>query len=153
MRGHDPNGLVHNYYNGGQLPSIQFPILFTKHWRDTHVKGCHPSFFLHYCWLCNDHNSSDKTTTNNALQLWKPSSGIFMTNDPEEAVSCTTLLKINKKVLMLCMFLAGKEIEQVEDFISILSKLSPGAGALLEFVTPEDRHHTISVVVNVGRHE
>jgi hypothetical protein len=76
-----------------------------------------------------------------------------MTNDPEEAVSCTTLLKINKKVLMLCMFLAGKEIEQVEYFIFILSNLSRGVEALLEFVTPEDHHHTISVVVNVGRHE
>jgi len=49
--------------------------------------------------------------------------------------------------------LAGKEIEQVEDFISILSKLSRGARVPLEFVSHVDRHRRKSVLVTVDRHE
>jgi hypothetical protein len=56
-------------------------------------------------------------------------------------------------ILMLCLFLAGKEIEQVEDFISILSKLSRGARVPLEFVSHVDRRRRKSVLVTVDRHE
>jgi S1-C subfamily serine protease len=49
--------------------------------------------------------------------------------------------------------LAGKEIEQVEDFISILSKLSRGARVPLEFVSHVDRRRRKSVLVTVDRHE
>jgi hypothetical protein len=49
--------------------------------------------------------------------------------------------------------LAGKEIEQVEDFISIFSKLSQGARLPLEFVSHVDRHRRKSVMVTVDWHE
>lgn len=49
--------------------------------------------------------------------------------------------------------LNGKEIEQVEDFIFILSKLSRGARVPLEFISHVDRHRRKSVLVTVDRHE
>uniref|UniRef100_A0A0D6QUH5 Pro-apoptotic serine protease NMA111 n=1 Tax=Araucaria cunninghamii TaxID=56994 RepID=A0A0D6QUH5_ARACU len=48
---------------------------------------------------------------------------------------------------------AGEEIVRVEDFISVLSKLSRGARVPLEFVSYVDRHRSKSVLVTVDRHE
>ncbi|XP_057831090.2 protease Do-like 7 [Cryptomeria japonica] len=48
---------------------------------------------------------------------------------------------------------SGEEITRVEDFISVLSKLSRGARVPLEFVSHVDRHRSKSVLVTVDRHE
>ncbi|XP_030507636.2 protease Do-like 7 isoform X1 [Cannabis sativa] len=48
---------------------------------------------------------------------------------------------------------AGEEISQLEELISILSKLSRGARVPLEYVSYTDRHRRKSVLVTVDRHE
>lgn len=49
--------------------------------------------------------------------------------------------------------LAGEEISNLDDFISVFSKLSRGARVPLEFVIYSDRHRSKSVLVTVDRHE
>ncbi|KAL3640391.1 Protease Do-like 7 [Castilleja foliolosa] len=48
---------------------------------------------------------------------------------------------------------AGEDISGIEDFISVLSKLSRGARIPLEYTSYTDRHRTKSVLVTVDRHE
>ncbi|GFP78830.1 protease Do-like 7 [Phtheirospermum japonicum] len=48
---------------------------------------------------------------------------------------------------------AGEDISRVEDFISVLSKLSRGARIPLEYTSYTDRHRRKSVLVTVDRHE
>jgi len=48
---------------------------------------------------------------------------------------------------------AGRETTRVEEFISILSKLPRGSRVPLEFVTHNDRHRSMYVLVTVDRHE
>ncbi|WOL02884.1 protease Do-like 7 [Canna indica] len=49
--------------------------------------------------------------------------------------------------------LAGEETLQIDDFISVLSKLSRGARVPLEYVSYVDRHRNKSVLVTIDRHE
>lgn len=48
---------------------------------------------------------------------------------------------------------AGQEIAKVDDFVSVLGKLSRGARVPLEYVSYMDRHRNKSVLVTVDRHE
>ncbi|KAL3637761.1 Protease Do-like 7 [Castilleja foliolosa] len=48
---------------------------------------------------------------------------------------------------------AGENISRIEDFISVLSKLSRGARIPLEYTSHTDRHRRKSVLVTVDRHE
>ncbi|KAL2246991.1 protease Do-like 7 isoform X1 [Sesamum indicum] len=48
---------------------------------------------------------------------------------------------------------AGEDISRLEDFISVLSKLSRGARVPLEYISYTDRHRRKSVLVTVDRHE
>ncbi|XP_047970253.1 protease Do-like 7 isoform X4 [Salvia hispanica] len=48
---------------------------------------------------------------------------------------------------------AGENIARLDDFISVLSKLSRGARVPLEYITYTDRHRRKSVLVTVDRHE
>ncbi|KAI3462600.1 hypothetical protein Pfo_019263 [Paulownia fortunei] len=48
---------------------------------------------------------------------------------------------------------AGEDISRLEDFISVLSKLSRGARVPLEYISYTDRHRRKSVLVTVERHE
>ncbi|TXG69965.1 hypothetical protein EZV62_004900 [Acer yangbiense] len=48
---------------------------------------------------------------------------------------------------------AGEEILQLEELISVLSKLSRGARVPLEYITYTDRHRRKSVLVTIDRHE
>ncbi|XP_022843952.1 protease Do-like 7 isoform X2 [Olea europaea var. sylvestris] len=48
---------------------------------------------------------------------------------------------------------AGEDISSVDDFISVLSKLSRGARVPLEYISHTDRHRRKSVLVTVDRHE
>ncbi|OMO95687.1 hypothetical protein COLO4_15722 [Corchorus olitorius] len=48
---------------------------------------------------------------------------------------------------------AGEEISKLEDFITVLSKLSRGARVPLEYISYLDRHRRKSVLVTVDRHE
>ncbi|CDP02710.1 unnamed protein product [Coffea canephora] len=48
---------------------------------------------------------------------------------------------------------AGEDISRLEDFITILSKLSRGARVPLEYITYGDRHRRKSVLVTIDRHE
>ncbi|KAL1553278.1 Protease Do-like 7 [Salvia divinorum] len=48
---------------------------------------------------------------------------------------------------------AGENIAKLDDFISVLSKLSRGARVPLEYITYTDRHRRKSVLVTVDRHE
>lgn len=48
---------------------------------------------------------------------------------------------------------AGEEITRLEDFISVLSKLSRGARVPLEYISYTDRYRRKSVLVTVNRHE
>ncbi|XP_075494196.1 LOW QUALITY PROTEIN: protease Do-like 7 [Primulina tabacum] len=48
---------------------------------------------------------------------------------------------------------AGEDISRLEDFISVLSKLSKGARVPLEYISYSDRHRRKSVLVTVDRHE
>lgn len=48
---------------------------------------------------------------------------------------------------------AGEEISNLDDFISVLAKLSRGARVPLEYVSYMDRHRNKSVLVTVDRHE
>ncbi|KAK4410130.1 Protease Do-like 7 [Sesamum angolense] len=48
---------------------------------------------------------------------------------------------------------AGEDISRLEDFISVLSKLSRGARVPLEYISHTDRHRRKSVLVTVDRHE
>ncbi|GMP27474.1 hypothetical protein CsSME_00003449 [Camellia sinensis var. sinensis] len=47
----------------------------------------------------------------------------------------------------------GKEISQLEDLISVLSKLARGARVPLEYISYKDRHRRKSVLVTIDRHE
>ncbi|GMP27462.1 hypothetical protein CsSME_00003448 [Camellia sinensis var. sinensis] len=47
----------------------------------------------------------------------------------------------------------GKEISQLEDLISVLSKLARGARVPLEYISYTDRHRRKSVLVTIDRHE
>ncbi|XP_074583603.1 protease Do-like 7 isoform X2 [Curcuma longa] len=49
--------------------------------------------------------------------------------------------------------LAGEETSQIDDFISVLSRLCRGARVPLEYVSHVDRHRNKSVLVTVDRHE
>ncbi|CAI9110593.1 OLC1v1010647C1 [Oldenlandia corymbosa var. corymbosa] len=48
---------------------------------------------------------------------------------------------------------AGEDISRVEDFVTVLSKLSRGARVPLEYISYADRHRRKSVLVTVDRHE
>lgn len=48
---------------------------------------------------------------------------------------------------------AGEEITKLDEFISVLSKLSKGARVPLEYVSYTDRHRSKSVLITVERHE
>ncbi|KAI3747800.1 hypothetical protein L6452_10459 [Arctium lappa] len=48
---------------------------------------------------------------------------------------------------------AGEQISQLEDLISVLSKLSRGARVPMEYISYMDRHRRKSVLVTVDRHE
>ncbi|XP_068642397.1 protease Do-like 7 [Aristolochia californica] len=48
---------------------------------------------------------------------------------------------------------AGEDITALDDFISVLKKLSRGARVPLEYVSYRDRHRNKSVLVTVDRHE
>ncbi|KAJ4706942.1 protease Do-like 7 [Melia azedarach] len=48
---------------------------------------------------------------------------------------------------------AGEEISQLEDLISVLSKLCRGARVPLEYISYVDRHRRKSVLVTIDRHE
>ncbi|XP_078176967.1 degP protease 7 isoform X2 [Carex rostrata] len=48
---------------------------------------------------------------------------------------------------------AGEVIEKLDDFISVLSKLSRGARVPLEYMSYSDRHRNKSVLVTIDRHE
>ncbi|KAG8373783.1 hypothetical protein BUALT_Bualt11G0061000 [Buddleja alternifolia] len=48
---------------------------------------------------------------------------------------------------------AGTDISRLEDFISVLSKLSRGARVPLEYISYLDRHRRKSVLVTLDRHE
>ncbi|KAK4426563.1 Protease Do-like 7 [Sesamum alatum] len=48
---------------------------------------------------------------------------------------------------------AGEDISRLDDFISVLSKLSRGARVPLEYISYTDRHRRKSVLVTVDRHE
>ncbi|XP_073000222.1 protease Do-like 7 isoform X2 [Typha latifolia] len=48
---------------------------------------------------------------------------------------------------------AGEEIVQLDDFISVLAKLSKGARVPLEYISHIDRHRNKSVLVTIDRHE
>ncbi|KAL6007348.1 Protease Do-like 7 [Asimina triloba] len=48
---------------------------------------------------------------------------------------------------------AGEEITNLDEFISVLSKLSRGSRVPLEYVSYTDRHRSKSVLVTVDRHE
>ncbi|KAJ4788602.1 Pro-apoptotic serine protease NMA111 [Rhynchospora pubera] len=48
---------------------------------------------------------------------------------------------------------AGADIEKLDDFIVVLSKLSRGARVPLEYVSYSDRHRNKSVLVTINRHE
>ncbi|KAI3451823.1 hypothetical protein Pfo_008488 [Paulownia fortunei] len=48
---------------------------------------------------------------------------------------------------------AGEDITRLEDFISVLSKLSRGVRVPLEYISHMDRHRRKSVLVTVDRHE
>ncbi|KAH6758616.1 DegP protease 7 [Perilla frutescens var. frutescens] len=48
---------------------------------------------------------------------------------------------------------AGEDITRLDDFISVLSKLSRGARVPLEYISHTDRHRRKSVLVTVDRHE
>ncbi|KAL7090216.1 hypothetical protein ACP275_12G026500 [Erythranthe tilingii] len=48
---------------------------------------------------------------------------------------------------------AGEDISKLEDFISVLSKLSRGARVPLEYISYSDRHRRKSVLVTVDRHQ
>ncbi|CAK7339048.1 unnamed protein product [Dovyalis caffra] len=48
---------------------------------------------------------------------------------------------------------AGVEISQLEELISVFSKLSKGARVPLEYLRHDDRHRTKSVIVCIDRHE
>ncbi|KAL3568403.1 hypothetical protein D5086_031054 [Populus alba] len=48
---------------------------------------------------------------------------------------------------------AGEEISQLDELISVLSKLSRGARVPLEYISYTDRHRRKSVLVTVDRHE
>ncbi|KAG6512378.1 protease Do-like 7 isoform X1 [Zingiber officinale] len=49
--------------------------------------------------------------------------------------------------------LAGEETSQIDEFISVLSRLCRGARVPLEYVSHADRHRNKSVLVTVDRHE
>ncbi|KAJ3692426.1 hypothetical protein LUZ60_012776 [Juncus effusus] len=49
--------------------------------------------------------------------------------------------------------IAGEEINNLNDFISILSKLNRGARVPLEYMSHSDRHRNKSVLVTIDRHE
>lgn len=48
---------------------------------------------------------------------------------------------------------AGEDITRLDDFISVLSKLSRGARVPLEYISHTDRHRRKSVLITVDRHE
>ncbi|KAL7101655.1 hypothetical protein ACP275_08G067900 [Erythranthe tilingii] len=48
---------------------------------------------------------------------------------------------------------AGEDITRLEDFVSVLSKLSRGVRVPLEYISYKDRHRRKSAIVTIDRHE